>query len=277
MRPSLLAVLPLMVFGSLACTKPRGPVTPEPTQRCEFAVPTDACGAIRRSVAMGLELFRHDKVASVATDALATTVGDLRATNIRGWITARSTDGKGEWVTVFYRFSDDGPELVWRVSMVPSPGVKPTVEAIEPPRTAAQSMQTVIRARQTALAAISGKGAINPVVLPPPDGPGILVYLLAAETKADEVVLGIHHRVLVSDDGERVVELTPLSRSAIAIPLREKGKEAEAIVVTHLLTDYPMEHHVFASLLHGGLPIFVATKTALWEVRGADIRFVKKQ
>lgn len=263
------------LFCALACASPRKPETAKASRNCEFDVPSDACEPVARAVALGLELFRHDKVAAVATDALAAHVGDLRATGVRGWVTARSTEPKGEWVTLFYRVSRSGPELVWRVRMVPSQSVDPKVEAIDPPRPAESGMRTIIRARHTALDAVPARGPVNPVILPSPDGAGILVYVLAPETHVDEVVLGIHYRVLVSADGRRVVDLMPLSRSAIAIPLRQGDRKAAAITVTHSLTSHPMEHHVFASILHGGLPIFVGTDAGLWEVRGDDVRFVE--
>jgi hypothetical protein len=55
------------------------------------------------------------------------------------------------------------------------------------------------------------------------------------------------------------------------LPLRE-GDEA-AMTITHLVTDYPLETHVFTSLLLH-LPVYVATSRRMWRVNGDQIAFL---
>ena len=121
-----------------------------------------------------------------------------------------------------------------------------------------------------------GRQPLNPVLLPGEmiGERGILVYLLAGTTKPNVAVLGRHFRVLTSDDGARLVRFTPLSKVALELPTRAPaGTSAAALAVSHLVTDFPLETHVFASLLNK-LPIYVVTRRGYWCVDGDRIRFL---
>jgi hypothetical protein len=65
--------------------------------------------------------------------------------------------------------------------------------------------------------------------------------------------------------------MEPLSMSRLVVPLRspEMPPDAKlsALTVTHLVTEWPLQTHVFVSLLHK-LPIFVATSRGLWKIDG---------
>ena len=47
-----------------------------------------------------------------------------------------------------------------------------------------------------------------------------------------------------------------------------------ALMVSHVLTDHPREHHVYASLMYG-MPILVQTKSHLWSVEDGKISVVE--
>src|SRR5262249_32181266 len=133
-----------------------------------------------------------------------------------------------------------------------------------PPAEASDGLLLLFRARQAALAATPRNGQpLNPVVLPGAalGQKGILVYLLAGTTQPGEMVFGIHHRVLVSEDGTRVVASTPLSKTALVVSDRNlpAGARPEGAYVTHLMTDWPLETHVLVSLMHHNRPIYVGT------------------
>jgi hypothetical protein len=110
------------------------------------------------------------------------------------------------------------------------------------------------------------------------DRDAILVYLLAAEQRPGEMVFGVHYRVLVSADGTSVKAAMPLSRSALVIPppgeAMPAGAKPVAAVVSQIVTDWPLETHVFVSLLHRRQPIYVATKRGTWLVIGDKISLV---
>lgn len=50
-----------------------------------------------------------------------------------------------------------------------------------------------------------------------------------------------------------------------------KGGTVEAMFVTHLVTDWPLETHVFVSLLTHK-QVYVGTKVGIWRVDGDRIR-----
>jgi hypothetical protein len=88
------------------------------------------------------------------------------------------------------------------------------------------------------------------------------------------VVLGKHHRVLISPDGKAVLRFEPLSRAAIEIPPdNPAGTTPVGVFVTHLVTEWPLETHVFASLLNR-TPVFVGTSRGSWRVDGDTISFL---
>jgi hypothetical protein len=159
---------------------------------------------------------------------------------------------------------------------------KPTFDELSPPKPLDDLGVRLFRARQTAMGGISrGARPWNPVVLPG-DAVGrsdaILVYLLAAEQRVDEMVFGIHYRVLVSADGTTIKQALPLSKSALVIsPPRQNltgGTKPVGVVVSQIVTDWPLETHVFVSLLHKRIPIYVVTRRGTWLVIGDKILLV---
>jgi hypothetical protein len=98
----------------------------------------------------------------------------------------------------------------------------------------------------------------------------IRVYLLAPPPEPDSVVLAGHDLARVSDDGRRLIEVVPLSRSCVVEP-RSEG--AESLTVTHVLDLHPIETHVLASL-ELGIPVYVSTDRGRWKIEGGRISFL---
>jgi len=140
-----------------------------------------------------------------------------------------------------------------------------------------ESAVRLFRARQAAMAAVPpGPRPYNPVVLPGEalGRPGtIAVYILAAEEVPGEMVFGVHYRALLSGDGTTVKQMLPLSKSALVIPPPKHGAP-EGALVTQLVTDWPIETHVFISLLHRRIPIYVGTARGIWCVVGDQITLI---
>lgn len=71
-----------------------------------------------------------------------------------------------------------------------------------------------------------------------------------------------------------LVSLIRARQAALELPTRAPaGTSAAALAVSHLVTDFPLETHVFASLLNK-LPIYVVTRRGYWCVDGDRIRFL---
>jgi hypothetical protein len=175
--------------------------------------------------------------------------------------------------------ADDPPEVICRVRVLVRAAGRPTFEALSPRAPASPEIARLIRARRTAIAALGTPiQPQNPVVLPGSivGDDGVLVYLLAGTLRNNVAVFGQHHRALISPDGRSVRKLEPLSKSVIEIPLEgdvPAGSAPAGLFITHLVTDYPLETHVFTSLLHQ-TAVFVRTARGMWRVDGDMISFL---
>jgi hypothetical protein len=248
-------------------------------------MPEDLRDEVKRASALGVQMYLQDAASWIGTDVLASHVPDIGASGVRGWITAREAGAdmrpSDRWLVTFYN-DEEPPKISFRIHVPESmKQAEATFEKVDPPQTPPKGMDTLIRARQTAMRALGQpRTPINTVILPAEaiGKKGVLVYLLAATTKPRMVVLGKHHRVVVSPDGSTVVEMTPLSKTDVVIPLDNPdappGAKAGGIFVTHIVTDAPLETHVFASLSHKRIPIYVVTSRGLFRVVGDRIEYM---
>lgn len=237
-------------------------------------VPADLREQVSTSAAIGRLLYVLDNVAAIGTDALLAEVPDLRRRGIAGYIPVQESGDDGTPLSsflVYFYTSDAVPRIAYIVHIAPN--AKPVVETFSPPRNAQPAFVTFVRARELAIdsAPLSGQ-PVNPVLVPGEviGEHGILVYLLAGTTEPNVVVLGRHTRVLISDDGARVLAVTPLTRAIIEAPT---NSSTAALTVTQVTADYPLETQVFSSLL-GKLPIYVSTERGAWRVDGDSIAFL---
>lgn len=244
--------------------------------------PEDLRAAIEQAQSLGAMLYHYDLASAIGTDVMLANVRAPKERGIAGYLTLREGDERGAtgaWL-VFFFSAEDPPKLLCRVR-VPAPGTPPAFEAIDRPMPVSDDLRRLIRARRTALAAI---GAVaqpqNPVLLPGQaiGKDGFLVYLLAGTKRPNAVVFGKHHRVLVSPDGETAVSVEPLSKTVLEVPLELPPEAAPAggagLFVTHLVTEHPLETHVFASLLHR-MPVGVGTSRGTWVVDGDKISLLE--
>jgi len=241
-------------------------------------MPADLEQQVARSSEIGRQLYVLDKVSSIATDAVLAEISDADSRNLGGYIPLQEGGANGQptqsfLVTFFTR--DVPPRVAYEV--VIAPDAKPKLEAFSPPKGMPAPLALLVRARQLAIGALGQPAQpVNPVVLPGEaiGERGIAVYLLAGTSRAHVAVLGKHSRALVSEDGARVLQLTALSKTVLEIPTQDPaGGRVAALTVTHVVTDFPLETHVFASLA-AGLPIYVGTRRGVWRVDGDRIAFL---
>lgn len=244
----------------------------------EQPVPADLAQAVERSGAIGRLLYVFDEVAAIGTDALLAEVPDLQRHGVAGYVPMQEMGDDGKPTSSFlvsFFTAQPTPRVAYDVRV--SPNAKPVVLPFTPPKKATPGFASLARARQLALKSVPSSGQpINPVLVPAEaiGESGVLVYLLAGTAEPDVVVLGQHTRVHVSEDGTRVLAVTPLTKSVMEINTRSSGGGSiAAITVTHSTTDYPLETHVFASLL-SRLPIYVLTARGTWRVQGDAIAFL---
>jgi hypothetical protein len=277
-------VLGVLSLGFLcACATPAkqaagpAPVSANVVGQNEQPIPADLQAAVTRSSEIGSQLYVLDQVASLGTDVLLAHVPHPETKKVIGYLPFREGDDSGQPTRAFqvaFFTSDQPPRIAYRIHIAPKS--KPTFEALEPPVAAPAGLVVLAAARQAAIAAIAHPSQpFNPVLIPAEayGESGVLVYLLAGTTKAKVAVFGKHYRALVATGSNQVTYLKELTKSVLEVPLEENGQSPVALTVTHLVTEYPLETHVFTSLLIH-LPIYVRTSRGIWCVNGEQIAFL---
>jgi hypothetical protein len=246
-------------------------------------LPEDLRAEIEQARRLGMLLYLHDRAAAIGSDIARANLRPADAQLVRGYLTfadpleGRPTDA----CVVMFFTADDPPKIVCRVRVLVRAAGRPTFEALSPRAPASPEISQFMRARRTAIAALGAPiQPQNPVVLPGSvvGHDGVLVYLLAGSPHNNVAVFGKHHRALISPDGRSVMKLEPLSKTVIEISLEQgipAGSTSAGLFITHLVTDYPLETHVFTSLLHR-TPVFVGTARGVWRVDGDTISFPGK-
>jgi hypothetical protein len=245
----------------------------EASQVKPVPIPKDLAPQVRQSIELGRELYFQDGASAAGTDALLESLGSLEGKGIAGYLTIREGDDNGKplpsWLVQFFTRESD-PRIAYQVHVPMKRGEKPRVEVLAPPAQPHPEILKLFRARQAALKAAQPLAQpVNPVVLPASviGRKGVLVELLAGTNKPDTVVFGRHYRVIVTADGRRVEEVMPLSKGILELT-KEPG--VAALTVSHIVTAYPLETHVFASMLHH-MPIYVGTERGVWVVNADSI------
>jgi hypothetical protein len=243
--------------------------------------PPELEAKVKRVSDLGVAIYLLDQAAAAGTEAVLEHVQPPDK-DLAGYVTLRETDAKGNplpsWAVSFYS-KGSTPYVKYRVHLSTVKGKKPVFEQVNPPQLLPELGVTLIRARDAAKKAAGPfEQPINPVMLPagPFGEPGeILVELLAGTEKDDTVVLGRHFRVLVAKDGTTVQSVTALSKAPAELSTVEKGKKVTSLVTTQIGTEYPLETHVFASML-AGVPIYVQTTRGTWLVDHERIRLLSE-
>jgi hypothetical protein len=273
------AVIVLAMLLGCVSRPPAGSPAPPSSDGAEVPIPVELREQVERSSEIGKYLYTLDKVAALGTDVLQANVGDLQTAGIVGYIPLQEGDENGPtgaFVVSFFT-PDDPPRVRYAVRV--ERNAAPTFEAFDPPREGNEGLTVLVRARQLAIAAMPEiKQLVNPILLPGAalGEAGTIVYLLAGTKRHNVAVLGRHYRALIPPEGGRVSYIKPLTRAIVEIPTLDPfGKRVEGLAVSHVVTDYPLETHVFASLLYE-LPISVITSRGVWAVEGERITFFGK-
>ncbi len=242
-------------------------------------IPSDLAPDVQLSINLGRALYWQDQASGMGTDALAAKLESLNGKGLIGYITVQQADESGRpvpsWQVLFFVDAAD-PKIAYRIRVPMAQHQKAEVEALAKLERPSPAFLNLFRARQTAIkAAQPFTQPINPAIFPAEiiGRQGILVELIAGTTKPDTVVIGRHYRVIVSPDGGHATSVLPLSNTALELP---KGSGTEALVVTQLVTDYPLETHVFESMLNR-VPLYVWTERGVWLVNGDSITLLSKE
>lgn len=244
--------------------------TPALAQRAPDPIPVEAW-SLEKISAMGQAIYRQDVAAWVSTDALLAHLnGRQPPADMVGWIVV----DKGDSQLVRY-LRDDSGTLKSAFDVVVRDGRAGPVEVVDEPLADIEKAQFLARA--TAIQNIGRlrcSQQLNTVVLDDPDSDGWLVWLLTSTSDANIVPMGGHYRFRISADGSTMLRRDMLSNGCLNMPRQQGGADGSqpaALVVSQIVSETPVETHVFLSL-QNRLPIFVMARGQGFEVSGAEIR-----
>lgn len=213
---------------------------------------------IRRIEELGRTIYVLDNAAARATDLAFAQGADLRAADMRGWV----TDMAGSNVLVrFVRQKGARFEAAYDVTVDRDGRGVALIHPANPVLTPEQSSQFAARQLVTAHALPPlCPGRYNPVVFRDPASPGDWrAYLLAATTDPQVKVYGGHQRYRVSGDGRRILSSEQLSKSCLAPRLEAPaGQTPQFFLMTELQSSTPTETHVFDNYLYR-FPMLIVT------------------
>lgn len=251
MRPTL-----LLTCFFLACAHPQ--VGPDAVE--------EVLNTVQGVERVGQAISAKDDASATGTDVAMALQKQQALPPLAGWITV--PEGAGFRVRFIRKdlavpssgldvLLGDGPP---KAILAPAEG-----DALPPEQAA------MWRARQTAIQASPPRCGtnLNPVVLNASlvGQKGWLVYLLNPATQNGQIVIGGHVRVFLSEDGKRVLDTVPLSRTCVAIGGDDAERKATvAAFTTQVDGDVPHETTVSESL-RSKKDIFVGTRNGkAWTV-----------
>jgi hypothetical protein len=267
-------LLGLVVLPLASChTMPAAPVIKQP-----FSLPPGTEVTVQRAEEIGRAIFEQDDISARASDALFRENIAQNEKRVRGWITLRTED---RWLVRYIGDAEGQDAAYYDVTFRTGGPSAGAVTRLHPPEPLAAEQLAMFRARQTALQAMTLRCSdrYNPVVLPRKvaDAEGWVVYLLAATPTPGEVMIGGHSRIEVSPDGGEVKQVIPLSKTCLRMPRMVQGNhEPVGLMTTHIVSDTPIETHVYLSLLHK-MPIYVSTSIGLWNVEHGKIQHERQR
>jgi len=217
------------------------------------------------------DMYVQDQHAWKATDALLAKhpQAELLKEKVRGWLVG---DRDGTEVVRFIREGANGPEAAYDVSFGGLRAAAPDVSvpqdraltAIEKAKFAARSLAVTHIAQRCST-------TYNTIVLKDPQGEGWIVWVMAATTDPDAIMMGIHYRFTISADGSRSVSQDALARGCRAIKKTQNGQTASAIGMTQIVSNVPVETTLFASLQHNMVFLILTADGGQWQVAGGHI------
>ena len=275
----------LAAVGLAACiaTPERRPSSSGPSRMAtpakDLPIPFEMRKQVRNSEIIGRQIYILDKVSAIGTDVLREKVPNFHEKNLAGYLPFQEAGDdlrpKASYLVTFFT-KEEPMRIAYEIRV--KPDVAPEFAAFDPPKPAPGSFVRMAKARQAAVAALPFyPQPINPLILPAEllGEKGMMVYLIAGTSKPNLAVFGRHYRVLIPEEGGPPSYVMPLSKGILELPTKPstKGGTVEAMFVTHLLTDWPLETHVFVSLLTHK-QVYVGTKVGIWCVDGDKIRFI---
>lgn len=224
---------------------------------------------------LGSAIYEQDIRAAIATDLLFAKKVDPAKEGLRGWIV------EGDAQSMLVRFVREKSGLLEAFYDVSFEGTNAPVISEPKTRSLSDAQVAQYKARSLAMENIArpASRSYNFVILPDPEKKGFLVYGLAATTDSDAIIVGGHYRFTISADGSTIENADELFRSFMTLSKKPKdlpnGATTSGLYMTTLVSDLPLETHVYLSLLNK-MPFFVGTRDERsWKVENGKMEIMK--
>lgn len=235
------------------------------------AAPVDPFDRIDVVEKVGQAISEQDDASAAGTDVAFEVRRQQPLPPMAGWITVHDPRG---WTVRFIRADLETPTSALDIRLG---GAHPEVTLPSIAGEVLPADQAAMwRARQLAIRTSPprcGQG-LNPVVLSASliGQSGWLVYLLNPATRADQIVIGGHVRVHVSQDGNSVLETTALSRSCLTIDGDSSSdRQTVAAVANQVDGETPHETTVSESLRSKKNIDVVTHSGKKWKISGGRV------
>lgn len=217
---------------------------------------------IRQAESLGAEIYSQDIAAWVATDSLLAFMDqnkNFEANRLGGWVSYKEG---AKYKTVFITRDVEDPRVLYEAYS----RERDVKKADQTDRSLSEREAGLWKARNLMLEqdfeVCTEYMPYNSIVLEKKAG-GYYGYLFAATKEHNVIVLGRHYRFEINADATQVSETHLFSNSCFALPavVPETGEKPLMLTATHLVTNYPQEHHIFANLMWN-IPLAIgASKT----------------
>ncbi len=226
---------------------------------------------ITKIEALGAEIAEQDAIAVKATDILLAQRINLNDIPLRGWVVSKT---EGEYIVTFVGEYESRYLGIFEIR----PNASLEKQFLAHTKLALpQELLLQFKARQLAAKFISPacSNRYNTVALREQGTQAWLVYALAPATDPDLVPIGGHFRFTIDASGEKLIQKDRLSMSCLAMNKHSKdmpaGSTLVALNVTHIVSDTPVETHVYLNLINRLDLIVVTMDKTVWKISGGKI------
>ncbi len=223
---------------------------------------------------LGRIIFEHDIAAARATDFIIDKTRGKLSEDVRGWIEAPLEDGAIR--IYFFGEAAEGEFFpVYAVDVRNGEAVKKSYTAYTGRTPFETPLNNLAKARAIALRQPFNACSRNYNSVVFENAPGeYFVYLLAGTRDPGVIPFGGHYRMTVNPDENAIIGFQAFSKSCLIMRKDQapKGSTAAALMVSHIVTPYPMETHAWLSLLHEiDIYVMTADNGVLWKVSKGQI------
>jgi len=223
---------------------------------------------------LGHEIYEQDFYSARATDVMLSKISDPFSFGIRGWI---YEEKEKEKVVTFIGDNEGTLVGLFEVKLRKKKIKSSKLDSIE----LTPDQVSLFKARSLAISNIDTFCAqqYNTIILKDVEKDALLVYALAATTDPDAVLVGGHYRFTISKDGKEIIQKDRLFKGCLTLDKTPddmpKGAKLAALTMSHIVSDTPVETHVFLNLLHG-MTFYVATgENKIWKIEDGKIQKIK--